>query len=570
MSNILSNERDKLRDFVGEIKQNVFLIPNFQRDFVWKRSDIEELGNSIVNEFPISNILIMATDGSLDLESKDINVSFDLKNNRTKEQYYVLDGQQRITAIAEIFISGDYYFDLAKLLFDLDNQLTFAEPKYLNKADLNKIEDFNSCCLYLKTNKLNEIPENNRFLACNTIIDISFLPKVLSFLDQFKNSENYNIYLSYLNNIINAVNNYQILKLKIDKQTPLEKIILIFEKVNSTGKDLNISDLLEAKSCKSNKNGIGFKEKVLMDLKNILIANNDLKHFFDYILNISIYNEKESLKDISLFVRLCELNKVVSKDYKFHFISKGFLLKSNSEDWFLFWDESREFFVDYILWLQKEHIQNIVNKKIFEFLFIILLKNKHLFNNENYMKELKKFIYYYNFESTNTNNGKLFSKLELFCNFTYTYNENKLEETFFNLSRLNSTYIKKIELNNKPDINQILNILIYETDYLNFSLFRTSLREDKKPLKLFDKKEFANLFINQIYINKEDSLKTDSFITIIQNIENRLSDTELESRLKNNFLSKDIEDISSFEEENLYLTKRAELIFKAIENYFQS
>ena len=54
-----------LQELVKNIDRNSYLIPKFQRDFVWDSKDIAELGDSIIRGYPISSLLIMPENGTL-------------------------------------------------------------------------------------------------------------------------------------------------------------------------------------------------------------------------------------------------------------------------------------------------------------------------------------------------------------------------------------------------------------------------------------------------------------------------------------------------------------------------
>ena len=64
MSNI-HNIDISLQDIVKKISKDVYLIPKFQRDFVWTSKDIIDLGDSIIRGYPISSLLIMPENGNL-------------------------------------------------------------------------------------------------------------------------------------------------------------------------------------------------------------------------------------------------------------------------------------------------------------------------------------------------------------------------------------------------------------------------------------------------------------------------------------------------------------------------
>jgi len=68
-------------------------IPSIQRQFVWDAEDIKELVDSIVNGYPIGAVIIWEPKGkfpSAPLVGKD---------KKSGDQRYVLDGQQRLTAL---------------------------------------------------------------------------------------------------------------------------------------------------------------------------------------------------------------------------------------------------------------------------------------------------------------------------------------------------------------------------------------------------------------------------------------------------------------------------------------
>lgn len=116
----IQNINISLQTIVKNIDDGEYVIPKFQRGFVWNITDVESLGDSIVRGYPIGSLLTMEVAGTLDIEYTPIkthNASVAKENKN-----YLLDGQQRITAIAKIFLGLDnkkeYYFDLLSILDD--------------------------------------------------------------------------------------------------------------------------------------------------------------------------------------------------------------------------------------------------------------------------------------------------------------------------------------------------------------------------------------------------------------------------------------------------------------------
>lgn len=48
-----------LSEIMKTIGRDAYLIPKFQRDFVWNNNDVTDLGDSIIRGYPISSLLIM-------------------------------------------------------------------------------------------------------------------------------------------------------------------------------------------------------------------------------------------------------------------------------------------------------------------------------------------------------------------------------------------------------------------------------------------------------------------------------------------------------------------------------
>ncbi|MCK5819029.1 MAG: DUF262 domain-containing protein [Psychromonas sp.] len=97
MSNI-QNIDVSLQEIVKNISNNTYLIPKFQRDFVWKERDIIDLGDSLIRGYPISSLLIMAENGSLNVGSNtlskdDAPKDYEQKEDDSNLRYFLLDGQ---------------------------------------------------------------------------------------------------------------------------------------------------------------------------------------------------------------------------------------------------------------------------------------------------------------------------------------------------------------------------------------------------------------------------------------------------------------------------------------------
>lgn len=89
----------KLKDL---FQKRIFAIPEIQREFVWTKTKIIDLLDSIKKHYPIGSFLICKVPAKMARHIRESTVlpKFDSKNN--KECYIVVDGQQRPSVLYSI------------------------------------------------------------------------------------------------------------------------------------------------------------------------------------------------------------------------------------------------------------------------------------------------------------------------------------------------------------------------------------------------------------------------------------------------------------------------------------
>ena len=86
-----------LTKVLDDLRQGIIQVPPFQREFVWERSNIRELFDSIKNNYPIGSILLWKPREHKEWKSRKIG-SFMLPDS-DGQQIYVLDGYQRLSSL---------------------------------------------------------------------------------------------------------------------------------------------------------------------------------------------------------------------------------------------------------------------------------------------------------------------------------------------------------------------------------------------------------------------------------------------------------------------------------------
>jgi uncharacterized protein with ParB-like and HNH nuclease domain len=91
----------RLRDLVSDFQKGAILLPQFQRDYVWRPLKIRNLLDSLLREFPIGSFYVWKPQQGTPIDPKPkaygahrVGVSF---------IGYLIDGQQRLTSLEAAF-----------------------------------------------------------------------------------------------------------------------------------------------------------------------------------------------------------------------------------------------------------------------------------------------------------------------------------------------------------------------------------------------------------------------------------------------------------------------------------
>jgi uncharacterized protein with ParB-like and HNH nuclease domain len=156
----------KIDKLLNRIEEGDIKIPAFQRGFVWNQEQVIDLLDSIYNDYPIGSILLW---NSLERLKSTRNIAgFEIPER--EPQYpvnYVLDGQQRLSAIFAVFCknrsiideSDEYSIDpeTFEIYFNLDDNSFVTKDgqnkknSYVKMSTLFDIENF-----FVELEKLDE------------------------------------------------------------------------------------------------------------------------------------------------------------------------------------------------------------------------------------------------------------------------------------------------------------------------------------------------------------------------------------------------------------------------------
>ena len=199
----------QLSDLIGDVARGKLRIPQFQRDFVWERTRVIKLLDSMYKDFPIGSFFFWISPKEYNIFYRDIPY-LDIKHSDSdSELTFILDGQQRITSLY-CTIKGlkinriDYY----EICFDLDKEIFVGRKgDHIRFVPFKDIIGENNFEIY---NKLESDQRKKNFQKCR---------------------EKFNTYP---------------FSIIIVKDKNIEQVCEIFERLNQGGKRLDLFDLVVA------------------------------------------------------------------------------------------------------------------------------------------------------------------------------------------------------------------------------------------------------------------------------------------------------------------------------------
>jgi len=246
MKNIETADKKHLASIISELRDGKFGIPEFQRDFEWSPKDVTELIKSVFEDYYVGTLLLWrASKEAIEyLSCKPIYGSTDVK----RFDHIVLDGQQRLSALFYAFFAPDVVFPRRK-------------SKFYYVVHIEKLldENFDEAFDYLiSSTKVDAFMNNDEAQFKEKVFPLRIFGQRP--IDWFRWLDNYEKYWNRvapgdqagierkkLEEIFSStLNDYYISYIELDREIAVEKVCDIFQRINSTGLDLNIFDLMNA------------------------------------------------------------------------------------------------------------------------------------------------------------------------------------------------------------------------------------------------------------------------------------------------------------------------------------
>ena len=248
-------------DVVQDISANKYILPSIQREFTWSNLQIEQLFDSLMQEYPIGAFLFWELPQSKyqEYEFYSFLQNYHERKARhnpktiltgTENVMAVLDGQQRLTSIY-IGLKGTYAYKIPYRQWN--NERAFPKRKlYLNIVSPASEGDNKYDFRFLTTEEIESTKDNSSYywFEVGKILSMNSLGDVTKYVNRqiYKNdiyTEDQDDYamdcMSQLHKVIHTQPIISYYKVKTEE---LDKVLNIFIRVNSGGTPLSYSDLL--------------------------------------------------------------------------------------------------------------------------------------------------------------------------------------------------------------------------------------------------------------------------------------------------------------------------------------
>ena len=227
-------------------------LPDFQRDWIWNDDQIKSLLESVVRDFPINSILLLACDAD------DTKFAFrpiqGVENVEAKPQSLILDGQQRLTSLfGALFSDKPVEISKGKKFYYYVDMIKAVEVNKTSVSDEDLIISVPEKSKRLKAKGKNwdlSTPEKEfaaNMFPLNKIFDTTMVNWILKYTSYYENDNDKKDFATgEFSNLLFKIKGYEIATIELEKNIPLGAVCKIFEKVNIGIAKLDVFDLLTA------------------------------------------------------------------------------------------------------------------------------------------------------------------------------------------------------------------------------------------------------------------------------------------------------------------------------------
>lgn len=245
-----------LHDLLKDCHNGVVQLPDFQRSWVWDEDRIISLIASVSRAFPVGALMTLKSGGEVNFKPRPIEGAPDTAKQKSPD-FLLLDGQQRMTSLYQVTLRGQvvetvtpkkkkvkrwFYIDIQKSLEPSVNR----EDAIISMPEDRKIKTEFGRGVFLDLSS--PVKEYKEMMF--PITQVFDWDKWQDGFDQFwRGDENERIrdeFRVFKNDVLENFKRYQVPVIALESSTSKEAVCVVFEKVNTGGKQLDAFELVTA------------------------------------------------------------------------------------------------------------------------------------------------------------------------------------------------------------------------------------------------------------------------------------------------------------------------------------
>jgi hypothetical protein len=247
-------DKRKIVGLIEHAHEGKICLPNFQRDFVWTREEVADLARSIIRGYFIGSLLLLRCDPNSPPFAPEFLRGSEPVVKDPRPEHLVLDGQQRLSSLMYALTAPDlslkdssqrrwFFVNLDVLLSEPDNdEVVFDRAKRelrgLDRVEIQYEQRMLPCT---------ELLSQQRFYRWRDGFEDWLRQTAPDAVDRYRSE--------WRDGWTEAVTAFQTFEVPLvelprvdeDDGESMGRVCAIFEKLNSTGVDLSIYDLLTAR-----------------------------------------------------------------------------------------------------------------------------------------------------------------------------------------------------------------------------------------------------------------------------------------------------------------------------------
>jgi hypothetical protein len=246
----------ELIKILGDCRDGILQLPDFQRSWVWDEDRIKSLIASVSRAFPIGALMSLDTGGPVNFKPRPIEgAPHDAKS--TSPRSLLLDGQQRVTSLYQTTLRGEivetvtakkkkvkrwFYIDIRKSLdpsVERDDAIVGLREDRTLRADFGR-----EVTLDLSSP---DFEYAHLMYPVSQVFDWDKWQD--GFNDHWPGDQNKSIreeFRVFKHDVLDNFKFYKIPLISLDRSTSKEAVCVVFTKVNTGGKDLDAFELVTA------------------------------------------------------------------------------------------------------------------------------------------------------------------------------------------------------------------------------------------------------------------------------------------------------------------------------------